>query len=69
MRRDGDFPGQIGAETELIEEDGKLVDTVVVRQYHYQASELSEQRLAPYQILCRARAQKAMDCTPCHRRD
>lgn len=35
---------------------GVLVDTFVVRQYHYQTLELSEQRLVPYQILCRAKA-------------
>ena len=35
MRRDGDFPGQLGAETEYIEDNGVLVDTFVVRQYHY----------------------------------
>ena len=28
----------------------------MVRQYHYQTLELNEQRLAPYQILCRAKA-------------
>ena len=57
MRRDGDFPGQIGAETECINENGAMIDTVAVRQYHYQTADVNEQILAPYQILARARAE------------
>ena len=36
MRRNGKNPEHINAETEYIEEDGLLVYTRVVRQYHYQ---------------------------------
>ena len=36
--------------------NGVLINTFVVPQYHYQTGDMTDHRLAPYQILCRARA-------------
>jgi hypothetical protein len=55
IRRSGEWSGQFGTVSVTRQDDqGKVVDALEVRQYHYETADPSEQEFAPYQSIVMA---------------